>query len=152
MQIKYDDWRKNEDMEATLTWNGSGLLLAGTASDTHSTVQLASGLDEGAEGFRPMELMAIGLGGCTAMDVLSILQKKRQDVRDFQVRVQTRAKEEHPKVWKEVHIEYLVTGVDIDPAAVERAMELSRERYCPAQNMINKAVDIQLSYKILAPA
>jgi putative redox protein len=135
-------------MDATLTWKGDGLLLEGTADDTHSMVQLASALDEGQAGFRPMELMAIGLGGCTAMDVLSILKKKRQDVIDFKVIVRTQSREEHPHVWAQVHIEYIVTGKDIDPAAVERAMQLSSERYCPAQNMINKAVDINLSYTI----
>jgi len=135
-------------MDATLTWKHNGLLLEGTADDTNSTVALASGLDDGQPGFRPMELMGIGLGGCTAMDVLSILNKKRQDVRDFKVVVHTQSAEQHPHVWTTVHIEYIVTGKDIDPAAVERAMQLSSERYCPAQNMIDKAVDIELSYTI----
>jgi len=83
------------------------------------------------------------------MDVISILQKKRQDVTDFEVKVHTEKAENHPRVWTSVNIEYIVTGNNIDPKAVERAMFLSYERYCPAQNMIKKAVDIDMSYKII---
>ena len=61
----------------------------------------------------------------------------------------TEAAEDYPKVWTSVEVEYIVTGRDIDPKAVERAMQLSAERYCPAQNMLNKAVQIDLSYKIV---
>lgn len=135
-------------MDAKVTWKNKGLLLSGTA-DTGSMLDLASSLDEGEAGFRPMELLAIGLAGCTAMDVLSILQKKRQDVVDFEVRVHTTKADEYPKVWTEASLEYVITGRDIDPKAVERAMDLSKTKYCPAQNMLNKAVDIQLSYTII---
>ena len=135
-------------MEAKVIWKRKGLSLEGTA-DTGNKVDVASGLDIGGQGFRPMELMAIGLGGCTAMDVLSILQKKRQNIVDFEVIVRTKTEETHPKVWNWVQIEYIVTGNEIDPAAVERAMQLSEERYCPAQNIVNKAVDIDLIYKII---
>jgi putative redox protein len=84
------------------------------------------------------------------MDVLSILQKKRQDVTAFEVRVERERKEEHPRVWTRVQIEYLVTGNGVDPKAVERAIELSSTKYCPAQNMLKKAVEIQTSYRIIA--
>jgi putative redox protein len=135
-------------MDAKVTWKNKGLLLNGTA-DTGSVLDLASGTDEGEAGFRPMELLAIGLAGCTAMDVLSILKKKRQDVTDFEVRVHTTPADDYPKVWTETKLEYVITGRNIDPKAVERAMDLSKTKYCPAQNMINKAVDIELSYTII---
>jgi len=135
-------------MDAKVTWKHEGLLLDASA-DTGGTIRLASGLDEGASGFRPMELMAMSLAGCTAMDVLSILQKKRQDVVDFEVRVHTESADTYPKIWVKTAVEYVVTGRDIDPAAIERAMDLSRERYCPAQNMLNKVVDIELKYTII---
>ena len=135
-------------MDAKITWKREGLLFESTA-DTGGNIALASGLDKGAEGFRPMELLAMGLGGCTSMDVVSILQKKRQDLVDFEVRVHTEKAEDYPQVWTKARIEYIVTGRNIDPSAVERAMDLSRERYCPAQNMLNKAVEIELDYTII---
>lgn len=135
-------------MEAKVIWSGNGLQFDGSAVHG-SPVHLSSNLDEGQNGYRPMELLGVGLAGCTAMDVLSILQKKQQDVRDLQVLVHARAAAEHPRVWEQVQIEYLVTGHHIDPLAVERAMELSATKYCPAQNMLNKAVRIDLTYRIL---
>ena len=135
-------------MDAKVTWKNKGLTFTATA-DTGGQIDLSSKMDEGIDGFRPMELLAMGLGGCTAMDVISILQKKRQDVVDFQVNVHTEKAEEYPQVWTTTQIEYIVTGRNIDPSAVERAMELSRTKYCPAQNMLNKAIEIELSYKIV---
>lgn len=134
-------------MEAKATWKNNGLVFEGTAN-TGVVLPMASGMDEGVNGFRPMELLGIGLAGCTGMDVMSILTKKRQKVSSFEVRVNTETADNHPHVWTNVEIEYILTGTDIDPKAVERAMELSRDRYCPAQNMINKAVDISLKYTI----
>jgi len=94
------------------------------------------------DGFRPMELLAIGLAGCTAMNVISILNKKKQDVHDFEVRVHADRAEEHPKVFTHLTIEYVVSGKNVDRAAVERAVELSETKYCSAQAMFNKIVPI----------
>ncbi len=135
-------------MDAKITWKGEGLLLDATA-DTGGTVALASGMDQGAEGFRPMELLAMGMAGCSAMDVLSILKKKRQDVVDFEVKVHTEKADTYPMVWTDVVVEYIVTGRDIDPKAVERAMELSRNTYCPAMGMIGQTVEIEMQYTII---
>lgn len=137
-------------MEAKVIWTNNGLLFDGTA-DTGSTLQLASSMDEGEPGFRPMELMGLALAGCTGMDVLSILKKKRQDVLDFEVQVHSKSVDEHPRVWNWVQVEYLITGNNIDPSAVERAMQLSADKYCPAQNMLKHAVEIDLVYKIIEP-
>ncbi|MFH2038612.1 MAG: OsmC family protein, partial [Chloroflexota bacterium] len=135
-------------MEAKVKWAKKGLEFDGNASNDVQ-VHLASGMDIGQAGFRPMELLGVGLAGCTAMDVLSILMKKKQEVVDFEVFVHTRNADPHPQVWEWVQIEYVVTGRNIDPQAVERAMELSSQKYCPAQNMINKAVNIDLVYRIV---
>lgn len=97
---------------------------------------------------RPMELIALGLAGCTGMDVISILAKKKQQVTDFQVKVHAPRAEEHPKVFTRAVIEYLVSGKEIDSAAVLRAIELSAEKYCPAQAMLGKAFPMELMYKI----
>ncbi len=102
-----------------------------------------------SSGPRPMELIAMGLAGCTAMDVISILQKKKQPVMEFQVKVYADRADKHPKVFTQAVVEYLVTGRGVDEAAVLRAIELSAEKYCPAQAMLSKAFPMQLIYKIL---
>ena len=135
-------------MTVKVSWLGEGLTFVGTA-DTGIEVSLASSMDKGKLGFRPMDLLGVSLAGCTAMDVLSILEKKRQAITDFEVRVHTRKADDPPHVWTWVQIEYLITGNSIEPEAVERAINLSAEKYCPVQNMINKAVDIELTYKII---
>ena len=135
-------------MDAKVTWKNEGLLFDATA-DTGGNIKLASSLDTGAEGFRPMELLAMGLAGCTSMDVMSILQKKRQDVVAFETRVHTEKADDYPKVWTKAVIEYVVTGRNIDPKAVERAIQLSKDTYCPAQAMLGKAVKIELEYTII---
>src|SRR5450759_3725005 len=94
-------------------------------------------------GFSPMEILLVGLAGCTGMDVISILRKKRQDVTGYEVRVQGIRAEEHPKVFVEISVEHLVTGHNIQPAAVERAIELSETRYCGAQAMLGKVARTQ---------
>ncbi len=93
-------------------------------------------------GFQPLQLFAIGLVGCTGMDVISILNKKRQDVVEFEVTAEIEMAEEHPRVFTNVTIHYWITGNNIDPVAVERAVDLSENRYCPAQAMLAKSVNI----------
>jgi len=98
-------------------------------------------------GFQPLQLFAIGLVGCTGMDVISILQKKRQEVTAFEVSAEIERANEHPKVFKKIILEYKVTGRDIDRQDVERAVELSETKYCPAQAMLQETVEI--SHKIV---
>lgn len=137
-------------MDTQITWKNKGLEFKGTNSHGIS-LDLASDIDkiDGAEGFGPMELLSLGLAGCTGMDVLAILKKKRQDVLGFEVKIKSASAKEHPHVWNWVQIEYLITGRNIDSKAVERALKLSSEKYCPAQNMINKSVEIEQTYKII---
>jgi putative redox protein len=97
---------------------------------------------------RPMEFIVLGLAGCTAMDVISIIQKKKQPVANFQVQIHAQRADEHPKVITSAVIEYLVTGRDVDESSLLRAIELSAEKYCPAQAMLSKAFPMQLIYKI----
>lgn len=100
------------------------------------------------DGLRPMELMLISLLGCTAMDVISILRKKRQEVTAFEVTGHAERAPQHPKVFTHVTIEYHVTGHQVEEKAVVRSIELSAIRYCPAQGMLAKVVDIDLKYFI----
>lgn len=93
-------------------------------------------------GFQPLQLLAIGLAGCTGMDVISILQKKRQDVTGFQVNAEVESATEHPKVFTNIILTYTVKGRNLDPQAVERAVELSETKYCGAQAMLNRTAEI----------
>jgi len=99
-------------------------------------------------GSRPMELMAAAVGGCTAMDVVSILKKMQQKVTSLQVKVTTRDAEEHPKKFLEVHVEYIVTGFSLVETKVQRAIQLSEERYCPAMATVRPSVQITNSYQL----
>jgi putative redox protein len=104
------------------------------------------------DGFQPMELVLIGLAGCTAMDVISILRKKRQHVTGFEVRARAGRAREHPKVFSDVTITYIVEGINVDPEAVRRAIELSETRYCPVQAMLAPTVPIKHEYEIVEVA
>ena len=135
-------------MEITLDWKGR-MTFEGTG-ESGFVQRLDSDVSVGGDnsGGRPMEFLAIGLAGCTAMDVISILSKKKQDVTDFRVNVHADRAAEHPKVFTSAIIEYLFYGKNVDEAAVLRAIELSAEKYCPAQAMLSKAFPIRLVYKI----
>ena len=129
-------------MDANVTWT-NGMSFEGTA-DSGFKVNLGTAAQFGGDddGFRPLELMLISLAGCTGMDVISILQKKRQDVKGFEVKVHAERAQEHPKVFTSITVEYIVSGNDLDPEAVNRAVELSSTKYCPAQAMLAQAVPI----------
>lgn len=135
-------------MDVSMNWKG-GITFEG-AGPSGFVQRLDSDESVGGDnsGGRPMEFIVIGLAGCTAMDVISILSKKKQAVTDFQVNVHADRANEHPKVFTQAVIEYLIQGSDVDEAAVLRAIELSAEKYCPAQAMLAKAFPIRLTYKI----
>lgn len=129
-------------MNAKVVWS-HGLSFKGSA-ETGFEVPLGSEPAVGGDndGFRPMEMVAIGLAACTAMDVISILSKKKQEVTAFEVKIHADRADQHPKVFTHATIEYIVTGHAIDRTAVERSVELSETKYCPAQAMLSKAFPI----------
>lgn len=135
-------------MDINLDWKGK-MFFEGVA-DSGFVQKLDAEEAVGGEnkGARPMEYIAMGLAGCTGMDVISILQKKKQVVTEFQVKIHAERAVEHPKVFSKAVIEYLVTGKNVDEAALLRAIELSAEKYCPAHAMLGKAFPIQMEYKI----
>ena len=100
-------------------------------------------------GFRPMELLLVGFGGCSGMDVISILRKKRQPVVGLEINVKGEKTEDYPKIYKEVHIEYIVKGKGVEKEAVERAIALSLDKYCSVGATLAKAGTITHSYKII---
>ncbi len=117
-------------------------------SGFHVTLGTVPAVGGDNDGFQPMELMLISLLGCTAMDVISILRKKRQEVTAFEVKGHAERAEKHPKVFTHVTIEYHVTGKQVEEKAVVRSIELSAIRYCPAQGMLAKVVPMTLRYYI----
>jgi putative redox protein len=111
-------------------------------------------MDAGAEhggqdlGPRPTELVLAGLGGCTAMDVISILKKKKQDVTGFEIKVEATRAEEHPKKFTDIHIEFVVRGRDVSQEAVERAVGLSMDKYCSVKATLEGVAKIGFAVKI----
>jgi putative redox protein len=99
------------------------------------------------EGPRPMELVLVALAGCTAMDVLSILRKKRQPLEGFAMEVRAERAPEHPKVYTDIDLLYIVRG-NVDPQAVVRAIELSATKYCSVSAMLRKTARIRYRYRI----
>ena len=136
-------------MDVKVIWS-AGLTFTGTA-DSGFTVPMGADQSVGGDndGFRPLELFAIGLAGCTAMDVISILQKKRQTITDFEVQIQADRADEHPRTFSKIQIEYLVTGKNVQEAALQRAIELSETKYCPAQAMLKEVVPISSTFRII---
>ncbi len=122
----------------------------GTASSGHCLLMDADDAAGGHNsGFRPMELLLVGFGGCTGMDVISILRKKRQAVSGLEMNVKGEKSEDYPKIYTKIHIEYVVTGKDVQAEAVERAIELSLDKYCSVGATLAKAGTITHSYRIV---
>lgn len=135
-------------MKASVTLD-RGMTFSGNAGDFSVKMDAGPAVGGDDSGFRPMQLLLIGLGGCTGMDVLSILRKKRQDVTGFEVELDARQAEEHPRVFTHINISYIIRGRGIRSGAVERAIELSETKYCPAQAMLVKSVSIEHTFKII---
>ncbi len=137
-----DQWREIE-----AEWQGAGTFIG--HNSTGGTVQMGT-LDE-KPGVSPMELILVGLAGCTGVDIVDILQKKRQPLMALKIKVRGKKAEDFPKIYKEIEVTYLVWGKGIDPTAVERAIELSEEKYCSVSAMLRETVKISSSYRILDP-
>lgn len=137
-------------MEANVVWKGK-MSFEGAASGSGFKLPMGTSIESGGDndGFRPMELLLVGLAGCTAMDVISILEKKRQDVTGFQVLVQGERAQDHPRVFTDIVLEYVVTGHQVERAAVERAVELSATKYCSAAAMLGAVAKIDHKITVL---
>lgn len=122
----------------------------GTASSGHSLIMDADDAAGGRnKGFRPMELLLVGFGGCTGMDVISILRKKRQNVSGLEMNVKGAKSDDYPKIYREVHIEYVVKGKGVQQDAVERAIKLSLDKYCSVGATLAKTGTVTHSYRIV---
>jgi len=100
-------------------------------------------------GMRPIELLLLGLGGCTGMDVIGILRKMRQDVTDYRIRVRGVRRSEHPMVFTAIAVEHVVSGRNLNPDAVRRGVELSVRRYCSVSAMLEASVPIVVTYRVV---
>ena len=100
-------------------------------------------------GPRPMEMLLLGLGGCSAFDVVHILRKSRLDVRDCVAEIDATRAETDPKVFTRIHVHFIVTGKALDPKRVQQAVKLSAEKYCSASIMLGKVADITHDFEIV---
>ncbi len=100
-------------------------------------------------GFRPMEMLLLGVGGCTAFDVVSILKKSRQAIVDCEVEIDSDRAEEIPKVFTRIHIHFIISGNSLDPVKVEKAVNLSADKYCSASKMLGKTAEMTHDFEIV---
>ena len=100
-------------------------------------------------GMRPMELLLLGLGGCTSFDVVEMLKKSRQNIVDCVVEIDGQRSESVPKIFTDIHIHYIITGSNVKEAQVKRAIDLSSEKYCSASLMLGKSANITHDYEII---
>ena len=135
-------------MKATVQWKENMTFIGTPDSGFPVRMDADSSFGGTNQGVRPMEMIALGLAGCTGMDVISILRKKRQLVTRFEVRVNAPRSADHPKVFTSALITYVVTGTNVEEAAVLRSIELSMTKYCPVQVMLAYAFPMELHYEI----
>lgn len=135
-------------MKARVKWL-DGRAFVGESGSGHAVV-MDGAPDSGGRnvGLRPMEMLLLGLGGCTAFDVVSILEKGREKITGCSVELEAERASEIPKVFTQVKLHYTLRGRKIKPAAVERAIKLSAEKYCSATIMIEKTAKIEHSWTI----
>lgn len=135
---------ENPWREVVAEWKGDGTFIGRNASG--GSIQM--GTIDGKPGVSPMELLLLGLAGCTGMDIAMILKKKRQPLAELQVKVRGKRSETHPMVYTDIEVTYLLWGNGLDSKAVERAIELSEEKYCSASAMLGEVAHIQSVYQI----
>ncbi len=135
-------------MKVAVQWKENMTFIGTPDSGFPVQMDADSSLGGTDQGVRPMEMVALGLAACTGMDVISILRKKRQQVTGFEVRVNAPRSPEYPKVFTSALITYIVTGTNVDEAAVLRSIELSMTKYCPVQVMLAQAFPMELHYEI----
>ena len=101
-------------------------------------------------GVRPMELILMGLGGCTTMDILTILRKKRQKITDCVIEIDSQRRDTIPKIFSKIHLHFIITGDNLNEKHVQQAVQLSAEKYCSVSEMLKHSVEISYDYEINA--
>ena len=136
-------------MEVRVKWV-DGMMFLGESESGHAVV-LDGPPEIGGKnmGVRPMEMLLIGMGGCTSIDVMQILQKGRQNITDCVAEISAERVDTIPKVFSKIHVHFVITGKDLKEAVVARAVKLSAEKYCSASIMLEKAVAISHDFEIV---
>ena len=136
-------------MKATITLQ-EGSTFEGVAGSGHRvTMDVAPEVGGRNLGLRPMEMVLLGLGGCTAIDVLHMLRKGRQSIADMRVELDAERADDVPKVFTRIHVHFVLTGAGLDPHKIERAIKLSANKYCSASMMLNKTAEMTHDFEIV---
>lgn len=139
-------------MKTTVRWAGEASFVGETETG-HELVMDGSPEHGGQnKGPRPMELVLTGMGACTAFDVVLILRRSRQNIRDCVAEIDAERADKDPKVFTRIHVHFVVSGRDLDPSRVERAIKLSAEKYCSASIMLGKTAEITHDFEIVEVA
>ena len=139
-------------MECKVTWQGAGTMAFTAETGSGHQLQMDGPPDAGGKNgaARPMELLLAGTGGCSAFDVVLILQRARQAVSGCEVALTAERAEIEPKVFTKINLHFTVKGKDLDPGKVSRAVQLSHEKYCSATTMLAKMAEITYSIDVVA--
>ncbi len=136
-------------MKGTVTLQ-EGSTFEGVAGSGHRvTMDVAPEVGGRNLGLRPMEMVLLGLGGCTAIDVLHMLRKGRQPITDMRVELNAERADDVPKVFTRIHLHFVLTGAGLDPHKIERAINLSASKYCSASMMLNKTAEMTHDFEIV---
>ncbi|MDP2960847.1 MAG: OsmC family protein [candidate division Zixibacteria bacterium] len=136
-------------MQAKIKWVGKREFIGETESGNKIRMDIAIEKGGGNTGPTPMELVLLALGGCTGLDVISILEKKRAKLEGIEIKINAEKTEEHPKVFKKIKIEYIFRGKDLKESDLKTAIELSQEKYCSVSAMLNKTAELSYTWKVL---
>jgi putative redox protein len=118
------------------------------SNEVGGSVQMGS--MEGQPGIEPMEMLLLGLAGCTGVDVVNIMKKKRQPLDGLRIQIKATRAETHPKVYTEIEVVYILQGDGLERKAIEQAIQLSEDKYCSASSMLKASAQIRSSYQIIA--
>lgn len=139
---------KDQEVETASATLVSGMHFVGEIDGFRMNLDAEESVGGVGAGPQPHRLLLEALAGCTAMDVISILRKKRQQVSGLSVQVQGSRADQHPRVYTHINVLYRVRGNNVDPQAVERAIELSKTRYCPVIGMLGKVAEVTTRYEV----
>ena len=136
-------------MNISVNWV-DGLLMVGK-SDSGHTITMDGPPESGGEnlGVRPMEMLLLGVAGCTMIDVVTTLKKMRQDLSHFETKINAERATDHPKVFTDIHIQFIVKGKDLDSKKVDKAITLSAEKYCSASIMLGETATITHDFEVI---
>lgn len=136
-------------MNISVNWV-DGMLMVGKSHSGHS-ITMDGPPEIGGDnlGVRPMEMLLLGVAGCTMIDVVTTLKKMRQELTHCETKLSAERADDHPKVFTDIHIQFIVKGQDLDPKKVEKAITLSAEKYCSASIMLGKTASISHDFEIL---